>query len=260
MKTSKKIAAVLTVISAALLLNGCVPQDKYEDLRLQNRTQLERIGELESNYNAAKLQLAQSQGLLAGAETQCLADTEALRKTVDAMQSDIEQKNALVRKMQAQLLQGGIALPPELSSKLEDFAKNSEMISYDPASGIVKFKSDLLFDKGSDTVAATAVSAVKQLCGIINSAEAGGFDVIIAGHTDDVPIRKPQTKALHPTNWHLSVHRAISVLNVMKSSGVDEKRLSVRGFGEFRPVEENKPKLGNPKNRRVEIYIVPAGA
>ncbi len=47
----------------------------------------------------------------------------------------------------------------------------------------------------------------------------------------------------------------------MEQSGVEATRLSVRGFGEYRPLEPNAAgKKGNPKNRRVEIYIVPAGA
>jgi flagellar motor protein MotB len=46
----------------------------------------------------------------------------------------------------------------------------------------------------------------------------------------------------------------------MAGSNVDSKRMSVRGFGEYRPVAENKPdKGGNPQNRRVEIYIVAQG-
>jgi chemotaxis protein MotB len=58
----------------------------------------------------------------------------------------------------------------------------------------------------------------------------------------------------------LSSHRAISVLNSLQNCGVVPERLSTRGFGEYRPIAQNAPnKGGNPKNRRVEIYIVPAG-
>jgi chemotaxis protein MotB len=47
----------------------------------------------------------------------------------------------------------------------------------------------------------------------------------------------------------------------METSGVNPKRISVRGFGEFRPIEANEAnKKGNPKNRRVELYLIPAGA
>jgi chemotaxis protein MotB len=59
----------------------------------------------------------------------------------------------------------------------------------------------------------------------------------------------------------LSSHRAIAVVEQMEKNGIEPKRLSTRGFGEYRPLEPNAPeKKGNPKNRRVEIYIVPAGA
>jgi len=134
------------------------------------------------------------------------------------------------------------------------------LVTYDADRGIVKFKSDLLFEVGSDKVASEAVKAVKSLCEILNSEEAKKFDIIIAGHTDDIPIKKPATLAKHPNNWYLSAHRAISVLNVMAESKIDPKRMSARGFGEYRPVAENKPgKKGNPLNRRVEIYIVPEG-
>jgi chemotaxis protein MotB len=162
--------------------------------------------------------------------------------------------------MQKRLRSGGAALPVELSTLLEDFAKTSSMVSYDSERGIVKFKSDLLFEKGSDQVASTAVSAVQSLCGILNTEEGKNFDVLIAGHTDNIPIQKPATRDKHPTNWHLSVHRAISVLNVMRSNSIDPERMSVRGFGEYRPVATNAPNNGgNELNRRVEIYIIAKG-
>jgi chemotaxis protein MotB len=94
----------------------------------------------------------------------------------------------------------------------------------------------------------------------LNSELGKGFDIIIAGHTDDLRIAKPDTRERHPTNWHLSAHRAISVLDIMTKNNIVSERMSVRGFGEYRPIESNKPnRKGNPQNRRVEIYIVPKG-
>ena len=148
----------------------------------------------------------------------------------------------------------------ELSVKLQDFANRNEMVTYDADSGMLKFKSDLLFELGSDEVAPEGAELVKKLCGIMNSKEAQDFDVIITGHTDDVPIKKPATRAKHPTNWHLSVHRSIAVLDIMTANQMAPTRVSVRGFGEFRPIAANEPnKKGNPANRRVELYIVPSG-
>jgi chemotaxis protein MotB len=140
---------------------------------------------------------------------------------------------------------------------LEEFAEKEDMVTYDASTGIVKFKSDLLFKSGSDAVLPAAAVAVKSLCTILNTKEASEFDIIIAGHTDDQPIRF--AKVNHPTNWHLSVHRAISVLKIMSANNVAQKRLSVRGFGALRPIAPNDPGKGSPQNRRVELYIVPKG-
>jgi len=198
---------------------------------------------------------------LAAAQQSDSIEVESLKQQIAALEEDLAKKKELIASMQQRLLMGGAALPVELSTMLEDFAKQQpDMVEYDSSRGIVKFKSDLLFDKGSDTVAASAIEAVKSLSTILNSEQGKKFDVIIAGHTDDIPIQKPETRAKHPTNWHLSSHRAIAVLNVMAGSGIESKRMSVRGFGEFRPIAENKPnKGGNERNRRVEIYIVAEG-
>jgi chemotaxis protein MotB len=158
--------------------------------------------------------------------------------------------------MQQRLLAGGAALPVELSTMLEDFAKDKDIVSYDSAKGVVKFKSDLTFESGSDKVSPAAAEALKSLSTILNTDAARDFDVIVAGHTDDVRIARSATREKHPTNWHLSAHRAISVLDIMTKDGIAPERLSVRGFGEYRPLEANKP---NSQNRRVEIYIVPKG-
>ena len=243
----------------ALLASGCTNQQKYDDLKLRNQSQQQRIDELESQFNVAKLKLTQTEKQLADAKAACAADTDVLNKKIEAMQGDIGKKEELIKKMQAAL--GGAVLPPELASELEKFAaENSDMITFDEASGMVKFKSDLLFEKGSDIVASDAAELMKKLCAIINSPAAEGFDIAIVGHTDDIPIRKSQTMVMHPTNWHLSVHRAISVEKLMESNGVNPTRMSVKGFGEYRPFEANETgKKGNPKNRRVEIYLVPAG-
>jgi len=255
---SMKLLAGSVLLVWGLMLSGC--NSELKDLRIQNETQRQRIAALESELQATKLQLDQAKRQLASAQQKGSIEIDALKQKITALEEDLAKKKELIAQMQQKLLQGAV-LPTELSTMLEDFAKtHSEMVTFDPSTGIVKFKSDLLFEKGSDKVAPKAAEAVKALCEILNSQQGKEFDVIIAGHTDDIPILKPETKAKHPTNWHLSAHRAIAVLNVMVGSQVDPKRLSIRGFGEYRPIVENLPgKKGNPQNRRVEIYIVPKG-
>lgn len=253
-----KLSAISVLCACVLLMNGC--STELQDLRIQNATQQKTIDQLRADLNTAQLQLGQLKTQLTEAQSRGGIEVETLQQQIAALEEDIAKKKELIASMQQRLLSGGAALPVELSTMLEDFAKQHDMVTYDPSLGIVKFKSDLLFEKGSDIVAASAGAAVKSLCAILNSEEGKKFDVIIAGHTDDIPILKPDTRAKHPTNWALSAHRAIAVLNVMEGGNVESKRMSVRGFGEYRPVAENlSNKGGNPQNRRVEIYIVAEG-
>lgn len=253
-----KLSLIFLLCVSVFLVTGC--NSELQDLRIKNDTQREQIAKLGSELQASALQLDQLQRKLASAKGRSDIEVESLQQEIAALEEDIAKKKDLIASMQQRLILGVGALPVELSTLLEDFAKEHDMVTYDSSRGIVKLKSDLLFEKGSDKVDSSAIPAVKLLCGILNSEEAKEFDVIIAGHTDNIPIVKPETSAKHPTNWHLSANRAIAVLNVMASNNIESKRMSVRGFGEYRPLAENKPnKGGNPQNRRVEIYIVAQG-
>ena len=250
-----KLSVFILVCTCFALLNGCAG-----DLKLQNATQCKHIADLEGKLRTTSLQLDQANRKLETADSRSQAEIDALNQKNAALLDDAAKKRALIEMMNKRLLYGGAPLPVEISTMLEDFAKGNDMITYDASRGIVKFKSDLLFEKGSDIVAPDAIEAVKSLSKILTSEKAKDFDIIVAGHTDDIPIRKPQTRAKHPTNWHLSANRAISVLETLMNNNIASQRLSVRGFGEFRPVEDNEPgKKGNTKNRRVEIYIVAKG-
>jgi chemotaxis protein MotB len=252
-----KLSLIFLVCACVVLLDGCMEMD---DLRVQNNIQRKRIAQLESDLQTTSLRLDQLKRKLETAGARDSIEGDALRQKIAALEEDLGKKKSLIASMQQQLLYGGMTLPVELSTMLEDFAEKEPMVTYDSERGIVKFKSDLLFELGSDRVAPSAAKAVQSLCRIMNSEQGKKFDIIIAGHTDDMRIARPATRERHPTNWHLSAHRAISVMNVMAKSAIKQERMSVRGFGEYRPIAPNKPgKKGNPLNRRVEIYIVPKG-
>lgn len=254
-----KLSGLFFVCTCIILINGCVSEQQHKDLKIQNATLGRRKAELESEVQTTKLRVEQLKRELAASKERSDIKVSTLQQEIAALEEDLGRKRTLIARMRQQLL-GGVQLPVELSTMLEDFAKGEEMVTYDASRGIVKFESDLLFERGSDKVAPDAVKAVKSLCGILNSEQGKKFDAIIAGHTDDIPIGRPETRRRHPTNWHLSAHRAISVLDLMARNNIVPKRVSIRAFGEFRPAAPNKPnKGGNPQNRRVEIYIVPEG-
>lgn len=253
------VSVISFVCAAMIITSGCVSEQQFKDLKMQNASQERRIKELESQLQTATLELDQAKRQVEALGSKSGIEMSALQQKVAALEDEIAKKKALIEAMQKQML-GATQLPAELSSMLEEWARGSDLVSFDAARGIVKFKSDLLFDKGSDEVAPSAMEAVKALCGILNTEQAKAFDIIIAGHTDDMRISQADTLAKHPSNWHLAAHRAISVLNAMASNGLVSERASIRGFGEFRPIVPNEPdKKGNPQNRRVEIYIVPKG-
>lgn len=246
---------------AVILISGCGDSQKLNDLKAQNRIQQQRIEGLENELGLCSGQLQQKTQELDGLTGKVGADQQAKDALIAALEADIQKKKALIAQMQTQLLQGGTVLPPEMNLLLKEFAETSDMVDFDAATGMLKFKSDLLFDSGSDNVKAGATEAVNALAGIMNSDEGKAFDVVIVGHTDDMPIKKASTLKNHPTNWHLSVHRAISVERMLDAGGIAPNRMAVKGYGEYRPVEDNKPgKKGNAVNRRVEIFIIPGSA
>ena len=121
---------------------------------------------------------------------------------------------------------------------------------------MIRFASDLTFDLGSVALKPAAAATIATLADVLNTAEAAILEVQVVGHTDNVPIGKPSTRQQHPTNVHLSVHRAISVRKALTAAGIDPARLQVAGYGEFRPIVANGKK-GAAENRRVELFLSP---
>ena len=255
MKTLGQFVIIVALVGAGLASTGCVGKDQYDTCVRRNEIQQQRIRDLLAGQDEHQLRgetCEQELGLF-------MQKQKYLSEQIEALKASLAQKKALLGQLTDQL--GQIALPVELSNALAEWTlqTGSDLVSFDEKSGIVRFKSDLLFDKGSDVVQEDKKELLKQLSVILNSPAAAGFDTLIVGHTDDLRLG-PTTKAKHYSNWHLSAHRAISVKSALTGAGLAETRVAVMGMGEFRPIAPNKAnKQGNPKNRRVEIYIVPAG-
>ncbi|MBN2559542.1 MAG: OmpA family protein [Phycisphaerae bacterium] len=186
----------------------------------------------------------------------------------ETLQAENERLDAMTRQLQEQLglaMKVGdiqvveVKLPPELDRALQDFAAQyPEAVEYDPQRGAVRWKSDLTFALGSDKVQDSVRNSLKSFADIVNSPAAAAFEVVVVGHTDDVRIT-PATAQKHPTNWHLSVHRAVAVMFALHQYGVDFKRIGCMGYGEYRPRKPNPPHGGCEANRRVEIFLVASG-
>ncbi len=250
---SRLLVSLLLGAFVVFALAGC--NAELDNCVRRNDTLKERINNLEAEQNTWAQKFEKYQ-----AENEILRTLmDASKKKVDLLTAQNENQQETIKNLASMV--GQNALPVSLSTAIATWASASEMIDFDEKTGMVKLKSDLLFNKGADTVQPDAEAAIREFGNIINNEDAQGFDIAIVGHTDDVPIKKPDTRVKHPTNWHLSSHRAISVEKILSDVGVSEQRMIVVGFGQQRPIAENAPgNKGNEKNRRVEIYILPANS
>lgn len=236
----------MILAAVAFVAVGCVAQREADDLKTLYRNSQEQVVDLQERLAEAQARIDALMGN-AGSESSALAEALAERDRLAAALDAAEERlrNA-----------GTVALPPELDSALSQLADaNPDLMSYDAARGMVKLRSDLTFALGSADVSAGATSTLGKLAGIFNSSAASSYEVRVVGHTDNVPIKNVGTRAKHPTNWHLSVHRAISVMQVLGKAGVPNTRMSVAGYGEYHPVVPNAVG-GAEANRRVELYLV----
>jgi chemotaxis protein MotB len=113
---------------------------------------------------------------------------------------------------------------------------------------IVQLKDSVLFDSGSAQLTPAAKSTLAELADSLKLIKS---DVIVEGHTDNVPIMGGRYKS----NWELSAARAFSVIAELTADGVESKRLAAWGFGENRPIASNLNEEGRRQNRRIEVII-----
>ncbi len=114
----------------------------------------------------------------------------------------------------------------------------------------------ILFSSGSASLRSDSRKALEEATKVIKQ-EFPGHTVVVQGHTDNEPIKHSANK--FKSNYDLSVARATAVADSLKKQGVRNK-LKVEGFGETRPLNDNKTAQDRAKNRRVEIVLVTPGA
>lgn len=107
----------------------------------------------------------------------------------------------------------------------------------------------VLFDSGKAELKEKAKEVLQP---IVEELKKLPNDVLVEGHTDNVPIHKGR----YETNWELSMARAYSVIKFMEETGMDPKKLAGSGYGDNRPVGENTSVEGRAKNRRIEISLL----
>ncbi|MEO7773676.1 MAG: flagellar motor protein MotD [Steroidobacteraceae bacterium] len=117
----------------------------------------------------------------------------------------------------------------------------------------VEIRTDLLFSSGLAKLSDGATQVLQQMADTIKPFP---NPIRVEGHTDDVPIRN----SAYQSNWELSAARAATVVHLFTDRGVDPKRLSVIGLGQYRPLQSNTTPAGRNANRRVVLVILSGGS
>jgi chemotaxis protein MotB len=141
-------------------------------------------------------------------------------------------------------------LLPILSKELQQEIRDGRLALRMTSRGLtISFTQAALFPSGEDEVAADSYGTVQKIATAINKVP---NPVRAEGHTDSVPIHNSRFRS----NWELSAARSIALVELLTQYGVPRERLSIAGYAETAPIDNNDTEEGRKKNRRVDIVIL----
>ena len=201
------------------------------------------ISNLQRELEQKQLELQRKEGELARQEgniNDLRADLEQREKRLNELETVIRKQDSTVN-----------ALKKKVSDALLGFTDSELTVELKNGKVYVSLAEQLLFKSGSTDVDTKGQGALKKLAEVLN--KNSEIEVLIEGHTDNVPISTTRIR----NNWELSVLRATSIVDILTKNGVDAKRITASGRGEFHPVATNTTTDGKRLNRRTEIILSP---
>ena len=272
MKTIK----ILFVPCLALVLTGCVSKKKFAELQGQYDKLKTEQQSLQNDYQEAKVSIAEytsdRNSLAARLEEEKQRNKElqeAYKKLQGSYQENVSQGQVNISKLVdeinasnkfiKQLVEAkskSDSLNQALTNKLTRSLTREEMNDVDVQvlKGVVyiSLADTMLYKSGSYEIGERAGETLSKIAKIIMDYK--DYDVLVEGNTDNVPISQKNIR----NNWDLSALRASSVVQALQNQyGVDPKRLSAAGRGEYNPVASNNTEKGKQRNRRTQIIITP---
>ena len=255
-----------------MLVSSCASKKDLEECRQNNLKLLESGKEMIMNYQQTKEQLAAANARVSSLEeqlAQAKADYKSLQQSLDKSLVNSSQSNVSIEKLVDQINESNQyirhltdlktksdSLNLALTNKLTRSLSKEELKDVDVQvlKGVVyiSLADNMLYKSGSYEINERAAETLSKIAKIINDYE--DYDVLIEGNTDDVPIRRENIR----NNWDLSCLRASSVVQALQNDyGVNPKRLTAGGRGEYNPLASNETAVGKQRNRRTQIIITP---
>lgn len=272
MNTSRTIL----IAALSLVLTGCVSKKQYAELQTTHNTLKDKYAALDKDYQEAKVQIAtftsDSKSLAArlAEEQQRNRDLQAAYgKLQTSYTENVAQGNVNISKLVDEINASNKfikqlvdaksksdSLNQALTNKLTRSLTREEMNDVDVQvlKGVVyiSLADNMLYKSGSYEIGDRAGETLSKIAKIITDYK--DYDVLVEGNTDNVPISQKNIR----NNWDLSALRASSVVQALQTQyGVDPKRLSAAGRGEYNPLADNATEKGRQRNRRTQIIITP---
>jgi chemotaxis protein MotB len=142
-------------------------------------------------------------------------------------------------------------LQRELEAAIGKEIRNHEVIMrVTPEGFVISLKDIGFFNSGEARLLPGAADKIARIAKVLSQ---HGLDLRVEGHSDDQPIHTPEFRS----NWELSTARAMTVLMLLiNESRIDPKKVSIAGYGQFRPIADNTTPDGRQMNRRVDLVVV----
>ena len=268
----KNYLMMMAMLVGLILVSSCASKKDLEDCRQRNLGLLETTKELGMSYQEAKEQLAAANARVSSLQEQLeqsKAAYELLQQSLDKSLVNTNQTNVSIEKLVDQINESNQyirhltnlksksdSLNLALTNKLTRSLSKEELKDVDVQvlKGVVyiSLADNMLYKSGSYEISERAAETLSKIAKIINDYE--DYDVLIEGNTDNVPILRENIR----NNWDLSCLRASSVVQALQNNyGVNPKRLTAGGRGEYNPVATNDTAVGKQRNRRTQIIITP---
>ena len=260
-----KLSILSVVTVAALTLASCVSKKQYDELQsrfnsvyAENQGCQTELAASKSRIEGLQDQLQSERSNLASLQTaltECLAGSKQSGTSITKLIEEINASNKYIKHL-TEINRKNDSLNMVLTNNLTRSLSREELKDVDVQvlKGVVfiSLSDNMLYKSGSYEISPAANETLSKIAKIITDYK--DYDVIIEGNTDNVPIKKENIR----NNWDLSALRASSVVQALQNQhGVDPKRMTAGGRGEFNPVASNGTDAGRAKNRRTQIIITP---
>ena len=261
----KRKTLIAALFAGLVLVSSCASKKELGNCRLENKN-------LTESFQSTKEELAASRARVSSLEEQLaqqkkdyaslqnsldksLLNSNANNVNISKLVDQINESNQYIRHL-VEVKSKSDSLNMVLSNNLTRSLSKEELKEVDVQvlKGVVyiSLADNMLYKSGSYEINDRAAETLSKIAKIITDYK--DYDVLIEGNTDNVPITRENIR----NNWDLSCLRASSVVQYLQTHyGVNPKRLTAGGRGEYNPIANNNTELGKQRNRRTQIIITP---